>query len=64
MLIWIRDLSDPGSGMKQFESGIRDKHPKSAHTANMLGRTKQKKHHSNSKTSRSRHIQRVLGAVG
>ena len=33
MRIPIRDLLDPGSGMKQFESGIRDKHPKSAHTA-------------------------------
>jgi hypothetical protein len=26
----IRNLSDPGSGMKKFGFGIRDKHPESA----------------------------------
>ena len=47
MRIPIRDpLLDPVSEMKQFESGIRDKYPKSAHTATMLGRTTQKKNHS------------------
>jgi hypothetical protein len=30
MQIRIRDLSDPGSGMKKFESGIRYEHPGSA----------------------------------
>jgi hypothetical protein len=32
MLIWIRDLYDPGSGMEKSGSGIRYKHPESANT--------------------------------
>jgi hypothetical protein len=30
MLIWIRNLLDPGSGIEKFVSGIQDKYPGSA----------------------------------